>query len=81
VCFAHHKELIERHVNAQPVNWRNAPAVGEVFKDRREAESRLQLYALVSGFDVVCKGGGSAVSPAVVVWCIHHGKKTLIRVS
>lgn len=76
-CFAHHRALLERHVNAQPSHWREDPVKGEVFADRKEAEARLQLYALVRGFDVVAGGGGSAASPAVNIQCIHHGIVTL----
>lgn len=76
-CVEHHRGLLERHVNSQPINWRQEPAKGEAFASRKEAEARLQVFSLIQGFDVVCKGGGSAASPAVVIRCIHHGKTTL----
>jgi hypothetical protein len=65
--FTHHKALVERQVNAQPSHWREDPIKGEVFAGRKEAEARLQLYALVGGFNVVAGGGGSAASPAVTI--------------
>lgn len=75
-CVAHHVALIERHVNAQPPQWREVPVIGEVFANKREGEARLQLYALIIGFDVVVKGGGNAATPGVVFRCIHHSKAT-----
>lgn len=75
-CVEHHRGLIERHVNAKPAFWRQEPVVGEVFASRKEAEARIQLFALVTGFDVVTRGGGNARSPAVEIRCIHHGEAT-----
>jgi hypothetical protein len=66
-CVEHHRGLIERHVNLQPVIWRQEPAVGEVFSSRKEAEARLQVFALISGFDVVGRGGGNAKNPAIEI--------------
>ena len=58
-CYEHHRAVLERFVNSLPAAWRQDPAVGEVFKDRKEAEARLQLFSLIQGFDVVSRGGGS----------------------
>jgi len=35
----HHRGLIERHVNLQPVGWLQEPTEGEVFGSRKEAEA------------------------------------------
>lgn len=75
-CVTHHRVIVERHVNALPALWRQEPVVGEVFDTRKDTESRLQLWALIAGFDVVCKGGGSSKVPGGVYRCIHHGKET-----
>ena len=45
-CLDHHRGLIERHVNSQPVGWLQEPTEGEVFGSRKEAEARLQVYSL-----------------------------------
>lgn len=75
-CFDHHRGLIERHVNSQPVGWLQDPAQGEVFTSKKEAGARLQGYSLSQGFDVVNKGGGSSVTPGAVYRCVHHGLAT-----
>jgi hypothetical protein len=80
-CVAHHRGLIERHVNSLPAHWRQGPAVGEVFDSRKDAEARLQVFSLIQGFDVVCRGGGSASQSGVEIQCIHHGKATRITVT
>jgi hypothetical protein len=75
-CVAHHRGLIERHVNSMPALWRQEPAVGEVFESRKDAEARLQVFSLIQGFDVVGRGGGNAESPGIEIRCIHHGNIT-----
>ncbi|KEF50808.1 uncharacterized protein A1O9_13138 [Exophiala aquamarina CBS 119918] len=75
-CVEHYRGILERHVNAQPPHWCQEPAVGEVFDNRKDAEVRLQLWALIAGFDVVCKGGGSSKVPGGLYRCIHHGKES-----
>jgi len=75
-CVEHHRALLERHVNSKPAIWRQEPALGEVFSGRKEAEARLQVFALIAGFDVIARGGGNAKHPAVEMRCIHHGETT-----
>lgn len=36
----------------------------------------MQVWDLVTGFDVVCKGGGSSTVPGGLYRCDHHGKET-----
>ena len=66
-------------MNALPVAWRQEPSVGEVFESRKDVEARLHLWALITGFDIVCKGGASARVPGGLFRCIHHGKETQNR--
>jgi len=75
-CYEHHRVAVERFVNSLPAAWRQDPTVGEVFKDRKEAEARLQLFSLVQGFDVVCRGGGSTRQLGLEMRCIHHSQVT-----
>src|SRR5258705_9046619 len=76
-CAPHYRLALERAVNAAPVAWRKDPVTGEVFESLVEAEKRLKLYSLASGFDLVRKGGGTKQIPGNLFLCIHHGAVTL----
>jgi len=72
-CYEHHRAVLERFVNSLPGAWRQNPAVGEVFKDRKETEARLQLFSLVQGFDIVARGGrGSSRDTLRIVLTLVH---------
>ena len=58
-CHEHLRNALENAVNRHPVAWRQRPVSGETFSSLTDAESRLVVWALVEGFDVVRKGGGS----------------------
>jgi len=73
-CYEHHRAVLERFVNSLPAAWRQDPTVGEVFDSRKDAETRLQLFSLVQGFDVVCRGGGSGTQLGQEIRCIHHSQ-------
>ena len=75
-CHQHLVQALEHAVNSEPMVWRERPVTGEQFNSLVEAESRLLVWALVEGFDIVRRGGGNKVSPASIFICIHHGVET-----
>lgn len=75
-CQSNHREILERFVNRAPAAWRQPPQLGESFTSISEAAERLRLFALVTGFFIVNRGGGNRRSPGAVFKCIHHGVET-----
>jgi hypothetical protein len=55
-CPAHLKEILEKTVNANPVEWLSPPIQNEVFNSPADCEDRLHGFALSQGFDVVKAG-------------------------
>ena len=76
-CSVHHREALERAVNALPIEWLQPPVSGEVFEDIETCDRRMQGFSLAEGFMVVKKGGGSKAHPGVRYRCKHHGTETL----
>ena len=76
-CHEHLRTALEHAINKEPESWRSRPVSGEQFSTLLEAESRLIVWALVEGFDIVRGGGGNSVSKAEIFRCGHHGKETL----
>lgn len=75
-CHEHLRQALEYAVNRQPQAWRHCPVSGEQFSTLAEAESRIIVWSLIEGFDIVRAGGGNKVSQAEIFRCIHHGQKT-----
>ena len=73
-CHDHLRQALENAVNREPTVWRQRPVSGEQFNSLAEAESRLVVWSLVDGFDIVRGGGGNRTSQAEVFRCSHYGK-------
>ena len=67
---------IERHVNANPASWRAVPITGEVFEAIIDVERRLRGFTLITGFNVVCNGGSTAIVLVYTFSYIYHRTKT-----
>jgi MULE transposase domain len=57
-------------------DWLVQPQNKEVFPSLDAFEQRIRAWAFLQGFDVTREGAGTKASPALRLWCIHHGKDT-----
>lgn len=75
-CPEHLRYILEKTVNAYPIEWLDEPATGEVFISVDECKRRLIAYSLSQGFDIVISRSTKTPHLAVTFSCCHHGKKT-----
>ena len=75
-CPPHHRQALERAVNAMPTAWREPPETGEVFEDIVTCQRRLRGFSLVEGFAIVKGSGSNKACPGQTFMCIFHGSKT-----
>jgi MULE transposase domain len=78
-CPEHLVPVINRHLlsiwRLHP-DWLVEPQNKEVFPSLDAFEQRIQAWAFLQGFDVTHEGAGTKASPALRLWCIHHGSDT-----
>jgi hypothetical protein len=78
-CPEHLVPVINRHLlsiwRLHP-DWLVEPQNKEVFPSLDVFEQRIRAWAFLQGFDVTHEGAGTKASPALRLWCIHHGIDT-----
>jgi hypothetical protein len=75
-CPQHHRQALERAVNAMPAEWRGPTKTGDIFEDIVICQRRLQGFSFVEGFAVVTASGGTMACPGRVLKCIFRSLKT-----
>jgi hypothetical protein len=78
-CPEHLVPVVNQHLlsiwQAHP-EWLAEPQNKEVFPSLDAFKQRIWAWAFLAGFDVTHKGAGTRASPALRLWCIHHGAET-----